>query len=91
MTDLKYKTDIYGTRVWRNDAGQLHRLDGPAVEYMDGYRSWWIDGRFHRLDGPAIEDPSIDDEWFVDDKPLSEDEFERHPLVIFYRLCKEVL
>ncbi len=22
--------------------GQLHRMDGPAVEYADGSREWWV-------------------------------------------------
>jgi hypothetical protein len=30
---------------WRNEAGQLHRLDGPA-EVDDGYKEWWVDGMF---------------------------------------------
>jgi len=24
--------------------GLLHRVDGPAVEYADGEKEWWIDG-----------------------------------------------
>jgi len=32
-----------GTRVWRAD-GRLHRTDGPAIEYTDGTREWWVDG-----------------------------------------------
>jgi uncharacterized protein YxjI len=36
--------------------GQLHRLDGPAVEYTDGYKAYYVNGQLHRLDGPAVED-----------------------------------
>jgi len=25
------------------------------IEYSDGSKSWWVDGKLHRLDGPAIE------------------------------------
>ena len=35
--------------------GKLHRLDGPAIEYLDGHKEWWLNGKLHRLDGPAIE------------------------------------
>ena len=32
-----------GTRKWYSD-GLYHRVDGPAVEYADGSKEWWIDG-----------------------------------------------
>ena len=31
-------------KEYRNSQGQLHRLDGPAVEYPDGTKSWYIHG-----------------------------------------------
>jgi hypothetical protein len=33
----------------------LHREDGPAVEWADGRREWWLHGERHREDGPALE------------------------------------
>lgn len=33
----------------------LHREDGPALEYLNGKKYWFIDGKIHREDGPAIE------------------------------------
>jgi hypothetical protein len=30
-----------GTRQWRLN-GELHRADGPAIEYPDGTRAWWL-------------------------------------------------
>jgi hypothetical protein len=27
--------------------GQLHRPDGPAIEYRGGGRQWWVHGRLH--------------------------------------------
>jgi hypothetical protein len=35
--------------------GDLHREDGPAVEYSDGGKQWCINGKLHREDGPAVE------------------------------------
>jgi hypothetical protein len=35
-----------------------HREDGPAVEYADGYKAWYINGARHREDGPAFEGAS---------------------------------
>ena len=31
-----------------NAKGNLHRLDGPAIEYADGTKSWWLNGKRHR-------------------------------------------
>lgn len=57
-----------GTIKWYQN-GNLHRLDGPAVEYEEGheehgYKEWYQNGNLHRLDGPAIEWPSGSSEWY---------------------------
>ena len=49
-------TDDYGTHRCYNDAGQLHREDGPAIVYMDGRQFWYQNGKLHREDGPAVVD-----------------------------------
>ena len=43
---LRYRVvvDCHGNRLYYNNAGWLHRTDGPAVERNDGYREWWING-----------------------------------------------
>jgi hypothetical protein len=33
----------YSTKRWYNDAGQLHREDGPAIKRIDGSKEWFID------------------------------------------------
>jgi hypothetical protein len=68
MTAYTVKVDGTGTATWRNTQGQLHRLDGPAVEYADGYRAWYVDGDLHRVDGPAVEDKCGDREWYQNGK-----------------------
>lgn len=35
--------------------GELHRDDGPAVEYYNGSKYWYVEGYLHRDDGPACE------------------------------------
>ena len=54
---LRYqiRVDHQGTRKYYNKAGQLHRTNGPAVEYSNGDRVWYQNGFLHRIDGPAIE------------------------------------
>lgn len=44
------------------------RLDGPAVEYPDGKKVWWVDECIHRVDGPAIEYPDGTKMWIVKGK-----------------------
>ena len=39
--------------TWRNEAGQSHRLNGPAHEYADGRYSYYVDGVHGREDGPS--------------------------------------
>lgn len=34
--------------------GVPHREDGPAIEHLNGAKSYHIDGKFHRIDGPAV-------------------------------------
>ena len=49
------ETDGNGDTLWRTADGQLHRTDGPAIEWANGTREWFVDGQLHREDGPAIE------------------------------------
>jgi hypothetical protein len=48
---------------------QLHRRDGPAIEYADGTKIWYYLGVIHRRGGPAIEYVNGDKEWYVNGKP----------------------
>ena len=46
MTDyLKYEVRVTqeGTKFWYLN-GELHREDGPAVEYEDGTKKWYLNG-----------------------------------------------
>jgi hypothetical protein len=53
---------------YRNANGDLHRIDGPAIEWFDGTNSWWINGLRHREDGPAIEWTNGSKEWYINGK-----------------------
>ena len=56
-------------------AGNLHRIDGPAIRCANGDKSWWLYGKCHRLTGPAIESTNDTKWWFVAGKKVSESEF----------------
>ena len=62
---LKYRVEVdaFGTREYYNNAGHLHRTDGPAVVGSNGYMAWWQNGQRHRVDGPAIVYPDGSKEW----------------------------
>ena len=50
------KPTKYSDRTeWHNEAGELHREDGPAIEWEDVSKSYYINGKPHRTDGPAVE------------------------------------
>ena len=74
---LKYRVEVdaFGTREFYNSDGQLHRTNGPAIEYANGTKYWYQNGVCHRTDGPAVEWDSGGKSWFIDGKLLSEAEF----------------
>ena len=50
--------------------GNLHRTDGPALEFINGHKAWYLNGKPHRTDGPAIEWPNGDKEWYLNGKEV---------------------
>jgi len=80
MCFLKYSGWRRVMTEHRNEKGELHRVDGPAIEWADGTRAWWLDGKLHRVDGPAVEraDGSceywLDGELFITSKYTTEKE-----------------
>ena len=75
MQTYKVTIDKEKTIRWYNDKKQLHRLDGPAIEWTNGYKVWFVEDKLHRLDGPAIEYANGDKEWYVDEEQMTEEEF----------------
>ena len=74
---LKYRieVDTCGTRWYFNSARELHRTDGPAVEWTDGTKFWYQNSLLHRTDGPAVEWNDDSMEWYINGKSLTEAEF----------------
>ena len=46
--------------------GKYHRKDGPAFEWANGGKSWYVNDQRHREDGPAIEYVYGDKAWYVE-------------------------
>ena len=72
MTEqAKSYTSERGDKTWylpSKGRGYYYRLDGPAVEDVDGTKEWWVDDKRHRLDGPAVEDADGTKKWWVEGK-----------------------
>ena len=41
--------DKYGNKRWYNENHELHREDGPAIEYSNGNKYWYKNYESHRL------------------------------------------
>jgi hypothetical protein len=75
MTPQYIRINEFGTKRYYKDKEMtiFHREDGPAIEYTDGYKGWYLNGKRHRVDGPAIEYPDGVKEWYLNGKRHCED------------------
>jgi len=85
MENYAYKeVDQYGTVSYVNSKGQYHRLDGPACEWVNGDKVWWVNDKIHRLDGPAIVYSNGYNEWWINHKGYLKPKHNR--LALFFTL-----
>jgi hypothetical protein len=75
MSDLNCLTGKDGSKYWYLDGVLYHRTDGPAIEYANGDKSWWVTGKLHRIDGPAIDYADGRKSWYLNNINYSFDEF----------------
>jgi len=63
---ITYKVEVtdYSTR-WYNESNELHREDGPAMEWADGTKHYYINGQRHREDGPAMETADGEKHYYI--------------------------
>ena len=75
MSDKQYiNTTKSGTFYYSDRANTVpHREDGPAVDYANGDKYWYINGMYHREDGPAVVEANGRKEWFIDGLRMHED------------------
>jgi hypothetical protein len=66
MNYEEYIVRVYenGNIKWFNKDNKLHRVGGPAIEYFNGTKAYYIDDILHRVDGPAIESPNGEKEYY---------------------------
>jgi len=73
MTNPKIDKD--GNKFWLDADGDLHREDGPAIEWANGCKYWYRKGLLHREDGAAVEGPDSQRWWYLDGKLQRTDGF----------------
>lgn len=66
MKEYITKTEL-GTKAYYKDKEMtiFHREDGPAIEWPNGDKSWYLNDKLHRMGGPAIEYADGSKGWFV--------------------------
>lgn len=67
MTSIM-RTEEDGTKIWTNEKREYHREDGPAIEYTNGDKEWFINNKHHRIEGPAYEEINGYKAWYINDK-----------------------
>ena len=73
VTYVDNKVSYIEWRDFYSDLLLLHREDGPAVEYTDGFKAWYKNGARHRENGPAIEGYDGSKYWLINGKAHRED------------------
>jgi hypothetical protein len=77
MTPQYIEINELGSKLYYKDKAMtiLHREDGPAIEWWDGSKSWYLNGKRHREDGPAVECWDGRKSWCLNGEKLTEQEF----------------
>ena len=64
--EISYADPTHNATIWYLH-GLRHRIDGPAVEFLDSNMyCWYRKGKMHRDNGPALELPNGSKYWYHD-------------------------
>jgi len=68
MTPQYIRIDKDNNKYYYKDKAMtiLHREDGPAIEWADGNKFWYLNGKLRREDGPACEWSNGTKIWLLD-------------------------
>ena len=64
--------NINGDKFWYLNSN-LHRVDGPAIEFTNGSKYWYLNGKIHRIDGPAIEFIDSYKEYWINNEKVTKE------------------
>lgn len=73
--DMKSEPRVYreqGETAWFNDAGKFHRIGGPADEFENGDKVFYVNGLRHNEDGAAIQLADGRNFFYLEGKELTE-------------------
>jgi hypothetical protein len=70
------EVDEDGSIRYKNSKGEYHRTDGPAIEYANGTKIWYINDKLHREDGPAIVFFDGTEWYYLNQKRYSKEDWE---------------
>ena len=73
MIEYTVKVFADGDKYWYLN-GEIHREDGPAVEFANCYKYWYLKGKLHREDGPAVEGANGYRAWYLNDEGMTQEE-----------------
>jgi len=59
-------------RKWVDAKDKNHRINGPALKFDDGYKSWYVHGVRHHWDGSDVEHPSGRLAWYEEGRLKNE-------------------
>jgi hypothetical protein len=66
--EKEYKNYPYWEIFHFNENNEIHREDGPAVEYSDGDKFWYKNSERHRENGPAVDYSNGDKKYWYNDE-----------------------
>jgi hypothetical protein len=60
-------------KIWFDENKKYHREDGPAIEFKNGTKMWFIHGKLHRENRPAIVWTDGKEEYYINSRYINND------------------
>ena len=64
MKKPELKINSFGTKYWYLN-GKRHRIDGPAIEYVDGTKYWYLNGESVNEEDVIDFNPNITEKEYI--------------------------
>lgn len=71
-TEYCSNDDNFLTKAWWEN-GVRHRINGPAIEYSNGDKYWYVEGNLHYEFGPAVDTQDIEEWWLNGERHRAND------------------
>jgi len=75
MKEYTVKVYINDTFWYKPGTNIQHREDGPAIEWADGDKFWFLNGKRHREDGPAVVRANRAEGFYLEGNCYSEEQY----------------